>query len=187
MKRLHIQDMSDAQLGNVYDNNEKLRSDVYDDAVESESMWIGEHLDAMKPGLADWRIGLGERNYLVVRSPESFIKALRNAQSMYGTLADKDAPLLDEAEELLEQYWSEEVGSKLYCVLEGRVERIAERLADMVVMTFVSALEWHTEKTSREYFIDFYAEERLGGDEYVEFDENMDTDWKLKKDVVKTF
>lgn len=187
MKQLTIRDMDEKQLQTVFEYNEGLQNEVIEDAIDGEMNWISEHLDVLKNGLQDWSVGRYDRCYIVPRSAEPFIDALNELETGFGVLDASGRLLLEEAVEVVEKYRSEELYSEAYYTLDRQMDRLADRLATMVAMSFEKALNYHTFATCKEYFVDFYAHNRLDGDEYIEIRFDDSTDWKLKKTIVKTF
>lgn len=179
-----ITEMNNEELAKVFHANEQLRQDVMDDMAESEMFWIGEQLDMIKANLTDWSIGQCNRNqHITVRNADDFIYDFANLQKSMAPLRDADEYMVNEAVALVDRYRDTSMDTDEFDELEEQVEEAAKDLADMLCDVYTKTLDEYCldDKNALDYFIEFYAEERLDGTEYVTGDS-----WELFEDVSYT-
>lgn len=186
MTKKYLKDLNNEELTKVFHANKKLRDNIYADMVETEMDYIGEQLDYLRDGLSDWSIGTFNRNYISVSDPDKFIEALGEVERTIPILTDDDTPKLKDALELREKYRNAEMYSDEYDELEDELREVADELADLVAKRFTKALDGCSKEEYRiDYFIEFYSDSRLEGDEcYIKVD---DGDYILYKDTVKSY
>lgn len=188
MKQLTIAEMNAEQLRKVFASNEGLQNDVYDDLVESEMHHVSDVIDILRPALRDWSVGPGARSYVSPASSERFIHAMREVCDSYALLDDEGTALVRKAEATIDEFHNVNVADEEeYVRLEDKIDIYADTIENLVGQAFDSMFNEVDTKYCEEHFVDFYAEARLDGDEYVEVDEDGTSDWKLKQNVVKTF
>lgn len=184
MTKKYLKDLTNDELTKVFHANEKLRSDIYEDMVETEMHYIGEQLDYLRDGLADWSIGAYNRNYISISDADKFIEALDDVEKAIPILIDEDAPRLKYALELREKYRNADMYSDEYDELEEELDEVAEGLAGLVARRFTQVLDGcGKEEYQVDYFIEFYSDSRLDGNEcYIKGDSYI-----LYEDTVKTY
>jgi len=193
MEKLTISEMltDTAKLTEVFDANPGFQREIMDDMAESEMFWIGEQLDELKPHLSSWSIGQCNRaQHITVQMGHEaeFIEAMNKLQSDYGIFGEDGEKELRQAVKTIEEYHETDVMTDRFDKLSDEVDGYARKFARMLCDHYTRILDGYCldDDNAREYFIEFYSECRMDGDEYVIFDEDGDTDWTLHKDVAYT-
>lgn len=179
-----IEEMDDTELGKVFNQNKKLQYDVLDDMLESEMGYISEQLEPMKIGLSDWSVGTNSHCYMTIGDSKAsnFLEGLKQAQKDYCTLMDNDVYLIEEAENMLEEFNNAEYCSDEYYELEESLNLHLQEIADKITKMFEAQLNYCYGREEQEgYFIEFYSESRLEGNEYT-----RDESYTLYEDVAFT-
>lgn len=162
--RQYIENLSVEDQKKVFAENQKLQNEVLDDMIDSEMYWIGEHLDEIRDSLSDWSIGTGERCYIRINDSKVFvfIDGMKNLQADYCILADKDEPKLSAAMDLLDARDNADYYSDEFYELEEKLNVAAQEIADIIAQYYQETLNFMFDsKTQKEYFTDFYIEERM--------------------------
>lgn len=171
--KIRIGDLSLDALKKVFAENSGLREAVYEDAQEAEMMWVGEHIDYYRSTLSDWQIsGANYRDYINVKQDvREFAEKVREADENivgylenFDTLDKLDAKIAeaDELDSDLEDY------DDVYENLMEEAYAICDRVASELVSGYNRMVNYVLEYDhALEYFLDFYAENRLDEDCYV--------------------
>ena len=183
MSKRFIGDLNREELKRVFENNEKLRSDIVEDMLDTEMYYIGEQLRYFNHSLSDWSIGVYNRNYMNISDSVKFIEGIFKMESSIPAFIDDDKPLLEDSKRLHDKYLNTNVYDDEFEEIEVKIDEIAKALADRLLQRFNEILEGcYNEEWQLDYFIDFYVDSRLDSDCYIEGD-----DYILKQDTVKHF
>lgn len=169
MKKL-ISELTREELVKVFNGNEKLRTSVYDDFVEGEMSWIGDHIDYIKDSLNDWNIGTYNRNYLKISDCREFLNGVEQIQKDFCLLSEDEEDLLSKAVNVADTHYESEMYSDEYYQLENEMEDLSNKVAQKLINHWESNLNCSKE-TLEDYFVEFYSEERMIDEDYF-----VDTD-----------
>lgn len=184
----YIEDMTREELREVFDNNNSLRGEAWQNAVESVDSWISDYLQGIGRA-ADYSIGTYGHNYMTVKNIPEFLEWVQACNNSFGIFYDleRDKPenvakLCEKAEELHEKsdygVYSKRDGC-YYDLSDDDAERVENRL-DEILELFTDAF---LDMCRREYdyfddnenLFSYWLEEIYGGlgfwDEYY-----LDTD-----------
>ena len=180
MKKLFIKDMSNEQLKKVFEANERLRSLVLENSLETEMFYITKQLDYFRKSLKDYSIGTYQSNYITVKDNGKFIRGVEEMENSI-PLFNYKHKTLKKALLILEKYENENMYTKKFDKLEAQLDEIVEELSNDVAQRFTDILD-NCEDTILEYFLDFYAEVILNKDCYVD-----EETFILKEDIVTSY
>lgn len=168
----NFKDLSVEELNLVFENNSKLQEKVFEDMFDNADFCCREYLDCWKSGAIDYCIGWDRGTYFRSKNNELFIDGLKKAQDIYCFLADEWNSKIDYVEHLITRlnnlvYWDEVNEERL----NNRIDELIEELETACYDRFMSEYEYcFDSKNQLDYFLEFYAAERMDADFYV--DEN---------------
>jgi len=186
----YITELSREELEKVFEENDDLQTDVEDDMYDTNFDYVTDMLEPMKKGLDNWSIGANNYNYLKVGDRDVFIAGVQKSQADYGTLDDKGVVLLEQIildlDKLNDLGADDNVTDEEYETASDEIDENIKDLASIIADYFTLVLE-PSKNDGEEYFIDFYAEERLDEDCYIKVDDNSGfSDYILNQDIVYT-
>lgn len=183
----YVSELNEKELMNVFNNNQKLQSDVHESMIDSEMHWISEHLDCIKGSLSDWSIGDSSYIYLKVDSDkiESFVDGVIKMQNDYGVLADNENDFIANIEENISLLNDTDMYSDEFDQLENLIIASVEILAEKIATHYKELFDsLYNEKYQFEYFTEFYMENRIDNKAYINTDQN---DFILYEDVTQNY
>ena len=165
----YIHELTDNEKRELIENNSTLQNMVYDDMIETEMYFISEQLNYIAPGLRDYSVGSYSYNYLAVGNSVKFLDGLEQLQKNYCTLPDDMQPEIDRVLEARNRFYLMSYNNKNYDMLDAWIDKKSQYFADCITDYFSSCLE-PTRDDMIEYFIDFYAGERMDESYYIDDD-----------------
>lgn len=162
----YIYQLTDNEKRALIENNSALQNMVYDDMIENEMYFISEQLDHIRAGLRDYSIGAYNRNIIIVSDAIEFLHGLDQLQKDYCTLPDD---MHDEIERVLlarDRYLYNDISYDNYYMLSEWLDKKAQYFADCITDYFSSCLD-PTRDDMINYFIEFYADERMDDSFYI--------------------
>jgi hypothetical protein len=163
----YIHELTEAEKRALIENNGALANMVYNDMIENETDFISEQLDYIRAGLRDYSIGAYNRNIIIVSDALKFLDGLDQLQKNYCTLPDDMQPEIDRVLEARDRYLYNDMSYNNYYMLSDWLDKKAQYFADCITDYFSSCLE-PTRADMIEYFIDFYADERMDNSFYID-------------------
>lgn len=163
----YIHELTDNEKRALIENNNALANMVYDDMIENEMYFISEQLDCIRAGLRDYSIGAYNRNIIIVSDALKFLDGLETLQKNYCTLPDD---LSDEIKRVLDardRFRSIDMSYNNLYNLSVWLDQKAQYFADCITDYFSSCLDPSRDDMIN-YFIEFYADERMDDTYYIE-------------------
>ena len=161
-----IYQLTDNEKRELIENNSELQNMVYDDMIKSEMDFINEQLSYIAPGLRKYQIGSCCNNYITVGNSVKFFDGLEKLQNDYCTLPDDMQPEIDRVLAARERFYFMDYNNKNYDELDAWIDKKAQYFADRICDYFCACLEL-TFDDAKEYFIEFYADERMDETYYI--------------------
>lgn len=165
----YIHELTDEQKRELIENNAALANMVYDDMIENEMYFITEQLNYITPGLRDYSIGAYNRNIIIVSDAIKFLDGLEILQKNYCTLPDDLQPEIDRVLLARDRYLYNDMSYDNYYMLSEWLDQKAQYFADCITDYFSSCLD-PSRADMIEYFIEFYADERMDESYYINDD-----------------
>lgn len=165
--KFYIDMLDTAARRDLIENNYALGNMVYDDMIESEMYFISEQLEYIKPGLKDWSIGPANHNYIKVKDALLFLDGLEELQKNYCTLSDDMQPEIDRVLAARDRFRTIDMGYYNLYQLSEWLDRKAQFFADWIADYFTRCLDFDR-ASMIDYFLEFYAEERMDHTFYIE-------------------
>lgn len=169
----NLKDLNTEELTLVFENNSKLQEQVFNDMFNNAAFWCSEYLDCWKSGGIDYCIGWDRGSYFNVTDWRLFIDGLKEAQRDYCFLADEYNKKIEYVEKLLNRldYLYYNSSEENYNRLETRIDELIEELKNTCYNRLMDEYEYcFDSKNQLDYFLDFYAAERIDNDFYVNED-----------------
>ena len=163
----YINQLTDNEKRELIENNNALANMVYDDMLENEMHFISEQLDHIRDGLRDYSIGAYNYNYLTVGNSVKFLDGLEKLQECYCTLPDKLTTEIKRVLDARERFYTMDYNNKNYDLLDAWIDKKAQQFADCITNYFSSCLD-PTHADMVEYFVEFYADERMNESFYIQ-------------------
>ena len=163
----YIHELTDEEKRELIKNNSALVNMVYEDMNENEMYFISEQLNYIAPGLRDYSIGPYNRNIIIVSNALKFLDGLEALQKNYCTLPDDLQPEIDRVLEARNRFYLMSYNNKNYDTLDAWIDKKAQYFADCITDYFSSCLD-PTRDEMIEYFIEFYADERMDNSFYID-------------------
>lgn len=175
----YIEDMTREELREVWENNSKLREEVFQDAISDIDFWISEYLQGIGRA-ADYSIGTYGHNYMTVKNIPEFLEWVQACNNSFEIFYDleRDKPetvakLCEKAEELHEKLnygvYSKRDGC-YYDLSDDDAERVENRL-DEILELFTDAF---LDRCRREY--DYFGD-----------NENLFQLWEEESELMKYY
>ena len=167
----NVKDLSTEELKLVFENNSKLQEKVFDDMFDAADFWNGEYLDCWKRDAINYSIGWDRGTYFKSKDNVLFIDGLKKAQRNHYFLDDKYNNKIEHVEKLLNKldYLYYNSSEENYNRLETRIDELIEELENACYKRFMSEYEYcFDSKNQLDYFLNFYADERMDNDFYVD-------------------
>jgi hypothetical protein len=150
----------------LIENNSGLANMVYDDMIENEMLFISEQLDHIRAGLRDYSIGAYNRNVMIVSNSIKFLDGLEKLQEIYCTLPDYMNDEINRVLTARDRFYSMSYNNTNYDLLDSWLDQKAQYFADCITDYFSACLD-PTRADMIEYFIEFYADERMDETYYI--------------------
>jgi hypothetical protein len=171
VKTITIEEMDRDQLEAVFNANQGLRQAITDDMIDTEMMWISDQIDFIRKSLSDWSIGINQHNYITVKDHDGFLDGMLKMDNSVPAFTDKEAEELHAVIALRDEVNSTNVYEDGFDELVEQLDTATEDLAGSLADNFTRRLEHcYGREAQFDYFLDFYAEERLDGTEYIQDD-----------------
>ena len=171
MKKLNELNIEELKL--VFENNSKLQEQVFEDMFDNADFCCGEYLDCWNREGIDYCIGWDRGTYFNAKDWGMFLEGLEEAQKTFCFLADNYNPLIEKAWKLYDKYTyhAYDFSDLNYERIENRLTDIIETLEDACYKRFMDEYEYcFDSKNQLDYFLDFYAAERMNTDFYIDED-----------------
>lgn len=162
----YINQLTDNEKRELIENNSALQNMVYDDMIENEMYFISEQLDYIRAGLRDYSVGAYNNNIIIVSDALKFLDGLETLQKNYCTLPDAMQPEIDRVLAARDRFYLMSYNSKNYDMLDAWIDEKAQYFADCITDYFSSCLD-PSRADMIEYFIEFYADERMDKSYYI--------------------
>ena len=169
----NFKDLNTEELKLVFENNSKLQEKVFNDMMDNADFWCGEYLDCWNRKGIDFSIGWDRGTYFKCTDRDYFIDGLKEVQHVYCFLADEYNKKIEYVEKLLNKldYLYYNSSEENYNRLETRINELIEELETACYDRFMLEYEYcFDSKNQLEYFLDFYAAERIDNDFYINED-----------------
>lgn len=165
-----LEELTEEELKKVFTKNSELREDVCDDAMEGQDDYIRDILDCFPKKAINYSISRdGYGNYMDVLDNDLFLDGLKAAQSMYCALEDSYAPVIGKLSEKLSIFFDMDYDNKNYEPLEHWLDIQCQMLCNTLLKMFRKMYDYYdSEENCLEYFLDFYKEERMSGEFYID-------------------
>lgn len=163
----YIYELTDNEKRELLENNAALQNMVYDDMIENEMYFISEQLNYIAPGLRDYSVGSYNYNYITVGNSIEFLDGLEQLQKNYCTLPDDMRPEINRVLAARERFYLMSYNNKNYDALDAWIDKKAQYFADCITDYFSRCLE-PSQDDMIEYFIEFYADERMNESFYID-------------------
>ena len=166
----YLVDMSADELRKVFDENTgNLADKIMEDMLETEYHYMSEMLDCFRDSLKYWSVSLGgDRGDMIKIYEDSskrqeYLQGVDKANSDFGMLPDEEAA---KVKILLERYdkLHGAIDDDDFNDLDNWLTKETKRVADLVLKTLQGLGDYcYEEKSQKEYFVEFYAAERIDG------------------------
>ena len=163
----YIHELTENEKRELIENNNALQNMVYDDMIENEMYFITEQLNYIAPGLRDYSIGPYNNNIIIVSDALKFLDGLEELQKNYCTLPDDMSDEINRVLDARDHFYLMSYNNKNYDMLDTWIDEKAQYFADCITDYFSSCLEPSRENMIN-YFIEFYADERMDDTYYIE-------------------
>ncbi len=163
----YIHELTDNEKRELIENNSALQNMVYDDMLENEMDFISEQLNYIAPGLCDYSVGSYNYNYMTVGNSAKFLDGLETLQKKYCTLPDELQPEIDRVLSARDRFYLMSYNNKNYDDLDAWIDEKAQYFADCITDYFSRCSE-PTRDDMINYFIEFYADERMDDSFYID-------------------
>lgn len=165
----YIHELTDNEKRALIENNSALANMVYDDMIENEMYFITEQLNYIAPGLRDYSIGAYNRNIIIVSDALKFLDGLEKLQKNYCTLPDAMQPEIDRVLTARDRFRSIDMSYNNLYNLSVWLDQKAQYFADCITNYFSQCLD-PSRDDMISYFIEFYADERMDENYYINDD-----------------
>lgn len=167
-----VSELSREELKEVFNANQKLQVDVLEDMQENEIHWINEHMENLEKSIRRYEISPYAKSYISVYDEleklSQFVDGALQNQKDFCVLADEETPKIEKLaakfETLFDMEWENKQYENLEKWLEKEVDELAEKIANYYDSVFRSLYD---EENQLDYFIEFYAAERLDQQNYI--------------------
>lgn len=163
----YIHELTDNEKRELIENNSALQNMVYDDMIENEMYFISEQLNYIAPGLRDYSVGSYNYNYMTVGNSVKFLDDLEQLQKNYCTLPDDMQSEIDRVLAARDRFYLMSYNNKNYDDLDAWIDKKAQYFADCITDYFSSCLD-PSRDDMIDYFIEFYADERMDKSFYID-------------------
>jgi hypothetical protein len=163
----YIHELTENEKRKLIENNSALANMVYDDMIENEMCFISEQLDCIRAGLRDYSIGAYNRNIIIVSDALKFLDGLEQLQKCYCTLPNAMQHEIDRVLAARDRFYLMSYNNKNYDALDAWIDKKAQYFADCITDYFSACLD-PSRADMIEYFIEFYADERMDKSFYIE-------------------
>ena len=163
----YIHELTDNEKRELIESNAALQNVVYNDMIDGEMDFITEQLNYIAPGLRDYSVGSYNYNYLTVGNPVKFLDGLEKLQQYYCTLPDRMTTEINTVLAARGRFCEMNYNNKNYDLLDAWLDQKAQYFADCITDYFSRCLDpAHDDMVN--YFIEFYADERMDETYYIE-------------------
>lgn len=129
--------------------------------------FISEQLNYIAPGLRDYSIGAYNRNIIIVSDALKFLDGLEELQKNYCTLPDDMSDEIKRVLEARDHFRSIDMSYNNLYNLSVWLDQKSQYFADCITDYFSSRLD-PSRADMIEYFIEFYADERMDESFYID-------------------
>lgn len=154
----YLQDLSRDELQALFDNNERLRVAIWENAIESVDFWIGEKLSGF--GRKNfYSIGTYGSNYIKVNDISEFLEWVKDCNSVF-CVFDGLENLIEKAFVLYEKLRYYDLSDLNYERVENRLDEIVEMLSDCFLDDCNNEYDWYYDDRN---LFSFWLEEIAAG------------------------
>ena len=146
----YINQLTDNEKRELIENNTALQNMVYDDMI----------------GLRDYSIGSYNYNYITVGNSVKFLDGLETLQQCYCTLPDHMNNEIKRVLAARDRFYLMSYNNKNYDDFDAWIDKKAQYFADCITDYFSRCLD-PTHDDMVNYFIEFYADERMDKTYYI--------------------
>lgn len=162
----YIHQLTESEKRALIENNNALANMVYDDMIETAMDFIPEQLDCIRAGLCDYSIGAYNRNIIIVSDALEFLHGLQRLQENYCTLPEDIQPEMNRVISARDRLLYSDMSYDNFYMLSEWLDKKAQYFADCITDYFSRCLDpAHADMV--EYFIEFYAGERMDESYYI--------------------
>ena len=161
-----IYQLTDDEKRALIAGNSALQNMVYDDMFDNEMDFITEQLNYIAPGLRDYSVGAYGYNYLTVGNSVKFLDGLETLQKNYCTLPDDLQPEIERVFAARDRFYEMSYNNSNYDLLDSWLDKKAQFFADRISKYFSACLDPAYDDMIN-YFIEFYADERIDETFYI--------------------
>ena len=174
-----INELNTDELRKVFEVNRKLQEEVSEDMQESEMLRVDEILSVLSSGLSSWSIGFCNRNQHVtaVDDPRSFIESVEAVQRAFCFMPDSYNEDVSELKATIDEWEDTDIDSDRFEELDEQIEEGIRSMGRDLANQFTKQLDGRLGSYEEDYFIEFFADERLSPAAYV------NEDYELFEDV----
>lgn len=123
--------------------NDNIQDEIMNDVMESESLYIDEMLNYIKPYLSDYSIMAYSYSYMNVSDIAGFINGVNKLNDDFNIFHASDIPMLYNAIESADLYCNLEIGSDEYIDAMYDVNSYAKVISNYLISEFVDVLEYY--------------------------------------------
>ena len=163
----YIYQLTDDEKRELIENNNALANMVYDDMIDNELDFITEQLDYIRDGLQNYEIGPYNGNFIIVSDALNFLDGLEKLQQYYCTLPDNMTTEINTVLLARDRFRSIDMSYNNLYNLSVWLDQKAQYFADCITDYFSSCLEPSRDDMIN-YFIEFYADERMNESFYID-------------------
>lgn len=137
----YLSELSRDELKSMFDNNERLRGAIWEDAIESVDFWVNEKLSGFGNKNV-CSIGTYGTNYIRVKDVSDFLEWVKNCNYMFEEFYGLES-LIDKAFTLNEKllYW--DLSDDNYYRVEKRLDEICDILADQFIENCTNEYDYY--------------------------------------------
>ena len=163
----YIHELTDSEKRELIESNKTLQNMVYDDMNDNVCDFICEQMEYIIKGCSDYHIAPYTHNYIIVSDAIKFLNGLEKIQKCYCTLSDAMQPEIDRVLAALDRFYFMYIYNNNYDILLNWLEQKAQYFANCIAKYFSDCLD-PSRADMIEYFIEFYADERMDESYYIE-------------------
>ena len=163
----YINQLTDNEKRELIETNGALQIMVYDDMNDNECDFICEQMEYIIKGCRDYHIGPCTHNYIIVSDALAFLDGLETLQKNYCTLPDDMNDEIKRVLDARDRFYLMSYNNKNYDMLDDWIDKKAQYFADCITDYFSSCLN-PTRDDMISYFIEFYADERMDDNFYID-------------------
>lgn len=137
----YLSELSMDELKSLFDNNNRLRGAIWEDAIKNVDFWVNKKLSGFG-NKNFYSIGTYGANYIRVKDVSSFLEWVKDCNSSFGDFYGMES-LIEKAFTMNEKllYW--DLSDLNYDRVEKRLNEICDILADSFIDTCTQEYDWY--------------------------------------------